>query len=358
MCFAHCNNKRTRFRMNKKIIDIVTGNINQKQKEEILSGIESKGGEEKQAYEKIKTAWALASSSKEISEYDLERLYLEFQSRKNQENKNNSSSLNSLFKYAAIAIIILGITAIIGINKRSDNSLISENQEPEVTYTTIETDHGQVSKVILPDGSIVWLNSETKLSYNNNYSISNRDLQLNGHAYLEVTKNEDIPLVVSCNDLQVKVLGTKFDVNAYSFEDQFEIVLESGSVELLNTDDELFNYFLKPGELAEYDKESKDVDILEVDVSKLAMWREGYLLFDNTPMEDVIKKLELSFETDVIVKDPGVYKSVFNATFKDEGLKEILDFIEYSCPISYKLIKDHNLNKSIVELYYNPEKID
>ena len=336
--------------MDKKIIDIVTGNVDQKQKENMLRDIDSNGGEDKQAYEKVKVAWAFASSSKKMPEYELEKLFIELQSRKVSASQNKQRIFNTFYKYVAILVIAIGVTAIIRFYNGFE---ISETKISELTYTTIETGHGQVSKVILPDSSVVWLNSETKLSYNNKYSISNRDLRLEGQAYLEVTKNEDVPLVVVCNGLLVRVLGTKFDVDAYPFEDQFQVVLESGSVELLNAEVSSFSYSLKPGELAQYYKESKDVDISDVDISKVAMWRDGYLIFESTPMEDVIKKLELKFDVEVIVKDSGVYKSVFNATFKDEGLKEILDFIEYSCPIKYELIKDEELNKSIIEFYYN-----
>ena len=94
-----------------------------------------------------------------------------------------------------------------------------------IKYTSVIADNGQISKVILPDNSVVWLNSGTTLTYDNNYSFNNRNLYLNGQVSLVVKKNEILPLIVAGGNLRVKVLGTRFDVNAYPDDNMIKVIL-------------------------------------------------------------------------------------------------------------------------------------
>ncbi|MDR3140586.1 MAG: DUF4974 domain-containing protein [Tannerellaceae bacterium] len=329
------------------IVNLVTGNLDSEDRKRILSEIGTNVESKKEFY-KIKAAWALFSSTKKMNQYDMERTYVELQGRIRRKPVHPDLRINTFIRYAAILIAIIG-SSLLFINLTKQNRFVEE-----LKYTTVVADYGQISKIILPDHSVIWLNSGTTMTYNNRFAITNRDLILDGQAYLEVKKENDNPLIVACKDLRIKVLGTTFDVNAYMDDEIIQIVLESGKVQLLRTDDNSFDYRLKPGEIAQYNVNLKNVAIEKIGPSDYASWKDGYLLFNETPLSEVIEQLERKFNVEINVIDADVYKSVFNAKFNKESLSEILNYIEYSCPIKYKIIKKSNEPTEKIEFYYHP----
>ncbi|QGY47738.1 DUF4974 domain-containing protein [Maribellus comscasis] len=330
----------------KNIVNLVTGNISPENKDKILTDITT-GKEDKNAFRKVKFAWAILSSTKKLQDYDVEKSYLLLKDRISQKEQP-LFKIETFLKYAAVFVFLVGIPLFFYLNKQKTEPPLTI----ELKNTLVVAENGQISKIILPDSSIVWLNSGTTLSYNSGYSFDNRDLVLDGQAYLNVTKSKKFPLVVSCKNLKVKVLGTKFDVSAYPGDDKIKVVLETGRVELFKTNDNSLVYELKPGEMVEYDTRQKKGVLSQVETNNYTNWKEGYLIFQDTPMKEVIEQLERKFNVEMVVKDSEVYKSVFNANFKDENLNEILNYIEYSCPIQYEILENNNLNKSIIELNF------
>lgn len=237
----------------------------------------------------------------------------------------NSRKMNQFFRAAAIFIFVISLGSLAYFFGNQSKPL------PEF-YSSVIAENGHVSKVELPDGSLVWLNSGSKISYSNLFASNNRDINLTGEAYFQVTKNEDIPLVVNIEELQVKVLGTNFNVSAYPKSKKINVALESGRVELLNTEDALFLYKLNPGELAVFDKIDRKLVVSEVNTSKFTSWKEGIINFYNQPLEELIKSLEnrynQKFEIDADVKD---YHYTF--TIKNETLDEIIQLMEKITPI-------------------------
>ena len=206
------------------------------------------------------------------------------------------------------------------------------------TYTTVSTNNGQSSRVTLPDGSVVWINSGTTLSYNTNFSALTRSIKLTGQAFFQIAKNENKPLIVDCNNLKVKVLGTKFDVSAYPDDRDICVVLESGSVELQNAEDQSSMQILKPGEKAEFDVDSRKLSVSNVDSHDYSSWKEGILILKDEPMVNVFKKLERWYNIDIEVKDPQIGKMVYNATIINESIEEIFSLMKFTCSINYTIV--------------------
>jgi ferric-dicitrate binding protein FerR (iron transport regulator) len=190
----------------------------------------------------------------------------------------------------------------------------------------------------------VWLNSGTKITYNTGFAKDNREINLTGQAFFQVTKNKKLPLKVFCNNLEVKVLGTRFDVSAYAEDHNISVVLESGKVELLNTKIKSFHYELTPGEMALYNQVSKQLTTYKVSTNEFTSWKEGILIFRDDPMSEVITKLKRKYDIDIEVKQPDVYKSVFTATIKNETLEEIFNSISFACSVKYQIIKGENIH--------------
>ncbi len=237
-----------------------------------------------------------------------------------------------MWKIAAVFFFLVGFSGI----------LFYINQHRLDTYTTVSTNNGQYSKILLPDSSVVWLSSGTKLSYNTNFAIGNRDVRLSGQAFFQVARNEKIPFTVKCKELKVKVVGTKFDVSAYPDDANIDVVLKSGSVELLMDDDKTFKQMLKPGEMAEFNLERKKMSISKDVNYKLTSWKDGILIFKDDPMDEVLKKLERWYNINIEVNNGDINHLVFNATIVNENIEEIFDLIKYSCGINYKIIPSNN----------------
>ena len=325
------------------IVKFIAGCVDIGQKEKILSEI-NQDPESEKVYNKVKVAWAFWASTNKMPEYKIENSYKKFQSRINLHPVPFLLKINTFIKYAAVLVLFFGVLSLMFYIK---NQLTNE---AELKYTSVVAKYKQLSQVILPDSSIVWLNSGTTLTYNNNYSINNRDLSIKGEAYFEVKKNKKVPLVVNCNELKVKVLGTKFNVCAYPDNDDISVVLESGKVELLDSKNRSFNCELRPGEMAQYNPVLKSIEVKKANVNDYTVWKDGVLVFKDTPMEEVFKRLERKFNVDIVVENPAIYDPAFNATFKNENLVEVLDYIQYSCHVRYKILKD-NTDKIKIKLY-------
>ena len=315
------------------LLNLITGNIASDRKAEVLSALNEEA-EDKELYRKAKITWAMMSSTQKMPEYELEESYKELYSRISS-SRNGLRIFRSVYlKYAAAALLLIGLSTTMFYLGRSD----SQSVESELKYTSVITGKGQISKVILPDSSVVWINSGTTLTYDNNFSKDNRNLSLSRQAFLEVRKNKHLPLIVSSGDLQIKVLGTRFDVKAYPDDDEFKVVLESGKVELLHLNDKSFSYHMVPGQMASYRLQSGDVRLESVGNQNYSGWKTGELVFVDTPMTEVIKSLKRKFDIEVEVGSQSVYRSVFNANFKNESLKEILDYIQFSCHLNYTMV--------------------
>jgi transmembrane sensor len=166
-------------------------------------------------------------------------------------------TFNRLLPYAAMLILVLGSVFFFSHKKSADERAFNSGS------VTVITQNGERSQVILPDSSIVWLNSGTTLTYRHNLSEHRREVVLNGEAFFKVAHNEKLPFNVQCNDVVVSVLGTEFDVNAYPETGKVCVALESGKVALSHSRIESVNYTLKPGELAAYDLKQNTLHIDE-----------------------------------------------------------------------------------------------
>jgi transmembrane sensor len=325
------------------ILNLITGNIAPDRKKEVFSIIKE-SSENEELYRKAKITWALMSSTQKMPDYEIEKSYLRLNARISTKH-GFQKILSTYVRYAAVFVLLVGFSAIMFyLGRRGDHNLVSE-----LKYTSVVAEKGQISKVILPDSSIVWINSGTTLTYDNNFSQDNRNLSLKGQAFFEVKKNKHLPLIVTSGDLHVKVLGTRFDVKAYPDDDEIKVTLESGKVELLSAKDKSFAYKMIPGQMASYNLQSSEVKMETVVTQDYSSWKTGKLIFIDTPMAEVIKSLKRKFDVEIEVGNTSVYRSVFNANFKNESMKEILDYIQFSCHLNYTIILEKNGTK--IKLY-------
>jgi ferric-dicitrate binding protein FerR (iron transport regulator) len=193
----------------------------------------------------------------------------------------------------------------------------------------------------LPDGTKGWLNSNSKLRYKGNF-ISNRQVKLEGEAFFDVRKNPDRPFTVSADNIQLKVLGTRFNISSYRNENNIEVVLEEGSL-LFNDPKSNKQYTMVPNDLITYDKTRMDFSTKPVQAQKYLSWKEGKLVFRNDPLDVIARRVGRWYNVDVEVNVEICQELSLFATFTDENLEEVLELLKQSLPIDYR-IESGNLN--------------
>jgi ferric-dicitrate binding protein FerR (iron transport regulator) len=254
-----------------------------------------------------------------------------------------SRKTQQFFRYAAIFFFALSIgTAVWHLSGQSSRNI-------QETTTSVIAENGQISKIELPDGSLVWLNSGSRISYNNFFAEQNREVELSGEAYFDVAKNAELPLVVNCNDLHVRVLGTKFNVAAYSWEEAIEVVLEEGTVELVNPAAQTTFSGMKTGQRAQFSKENSVLEVNDVNTSRFTAWKEGMINIYDQPLKDVVKRLEIRYNQK-FVYDQEIENFRYTFTIKNERLEEIIRVMEQITPV--KAIQQ----KDVIELKVDEEK--
>lgn len=234
-------------------------------------------------------------------------------------------------KYAAIFIFAfaMGTLSLYFINKNQESKLCS-------LYNTIVVPNGERSQILLYDGTKVWLNSGTKLRYPVAFSSKTREVFIEGEAFFDVAKDKEHPFVVNTDKLSIKVLGTHFDVCAYSDDDKTFTTLEEGSVKVTNKSNGK-ELRLKPGEQVVLDRETNVLSQQNVNTDLYTSWKENLLKFENAPFEDVIKKMERWYDIKIIV-DPSINTMErYTMTIKTESLREMLALLSKTTRIDYEI---------------------
>ena len=223
---------------------------------------------------------------------------------------------------AAVLVVALLLSNIFFLQQSGQNQLVDQLQ-------TIVTAPGAKTNISLPDGSIVWLNSGSTLSYPTKFS-KNRPVTLVGEAYFEVAKN-DKPFVVSTDYGDVEVKGTSFNVKAYN-DNAFETTLEEGVVafKVKGTEN---GVTLKPGE--QVVKTNKGFIIKEVETKYFTSWKDGKLLFNREPFPSFIKKLERWYNVKIEYKDSELDELWYTGTIEMESISEVMEMISKAAPVTY-----------------------
>lgn len=333
-----------------KIWDLVTATGHEIDKQSVLNEIEQ-DKEARRVYNELKNTWALLSSTRKMSDEEVNNMYERFKKQNQLKPAVIRFRITDLLKYAAVFAFGIIITYCTIYFTPLKNMAVNH----KVLNTTVIGEKDQISKILLPDSSVVWVNSGSKIIYNNNFGLANRHIQLEGQAYFHAAKNKKLPLVVQVNGLKIKVLGTRFDVNAYPEDRNVKVVLESGKVELDEVKGNSLHYELKPGEMATCNTESNKVTISKVETRIYTAWKDGLMIFRDDPMAVVISQLERRFNIDVVVKDQEIYRSVFTATINNEPLDKILKAMEFSCSMKATLVRDSGGSQKLKVILSKPK---
>ncbi len=289
----------------------------------------------------------------EIKTVDVDSAY---DSVKSEIEKYHSLKKTSVFTWitriAAIFVIPLLLLNIWNVHKLNKVK-IAEN---DFTFQEISSPVGMKTHVVLPDGSDIWLNAGSKISYKIPFTGKTRNVTLAGEAFLHVKKIKDSQFVLNTEKTQVKVLGTKFNVKAYPEDDNIEVSLIEGSINFCFENGYGKKVFTKltRGEHLVLNKSGKKISVKKEKLSKYILWHKNILVFDDTPLPEVAKTLERWYGVKVKITDDEIISYKFTSVFENETLTRVLELLELSSPITIKYTKGKinrstlNYSKSIV----------
>jgi ferric-dicitrate binding protein FerR (iron transport regulator) len=250
----------------------------------------------------------------------------------------------------------------------------------------IHSAFGVRTKVNLPDGTVVWLNSGSTIKFPDLFADNAREVTLNGEAFFEVAQDKKKPFYVNLGELSVKAVGTSFNVTAYPNEKTYETTLISGDiliVKKVSKNDEIVLYKMRPNQHTVYNKAAMEIRLCEnitqgneklqtagqvkslhskssdavndiINENKYTSWINGKLIFRNDSMEMIVKSLGRWYNADIILQDQRLYDFRYTATFTNETLIQVLDLLTLSAPIEYTIVeRKENDDKSFTKPQIN-----
>lgn len=240
----------------------------------------------------------------------------------------------------------------------SDDEVISLSEtESEITYdsASIRISSQEITKkaaasfnqLIIPaghrsvltfaDGTKIWVNSGTKLIYPVEFEKDRREIYVDGEIYLTVAPDLQRPFIVRSNDMDVQVLGTRFNMQAYTADNHKRVVLESGSVKIMSNNDSK-EVLLSPNKMYESNKGEKSVT--DVDVRKYTSWIDGIYIYDNERLEDIFTRLSRYYGKEIVVDRRSADLRCSGKLDLKENLDDVLFIIAYTAPVAYTYTND------------------
>ncbi len=270
------------------------------------------------------------------------------------------------FSIAASILILVGVSLFFGTAARRLSRF-------DQTVHEIHVPLGSRTSVTLPDGTNVWLNAGSTLTYNAGFGRRNRDVSLVGEAYFDVQERRRLPLLVQTRDMDIRVLGTKFNVKAYPEENKTEATLVSGQIEVFLSIDDVSarNIMLSQNQRLIYSHVKKSVvfenttikehsDTLPAkdkaperlvvspgvvlahvrNTDEYISWKDGKLVFKSEPLKTLIPKLERFYNVNICFKDPSIQDNVYSGILQDVTIEEVMRAISVSSGIRFEIEKN------------------
>ncbi|MDA3882410.1 MAG: FecR family protein [Bacteroidales bacterium] len=297
--------------------------------------------ENKKEFAAICRYWYTSGRNKSEKSFDAHNAFSEFKNQTNQEtispqtqtvtpqqkiSKTKKSLITPLWRYvAAAAAVVIFVVVSVFVNQNNINQ------------QTIANTSATEKEIILPDGSTIYLHSHSSITYPSEFNKEERTISINGHAFCEITRNEQAPFIVSTPLISVEVLGTTFDVNTNN--SKANVIVESGSVQVteLNSNQSVI---LEKNERVDYEKNETIRTSINTDINYLS-WKTGILTFDKTPLHKVFADIERHYNCSIIVSNEQIYSEILTSTFEQLSLEDVCTMISSAFPsISY--LKEEN----------------
>lgn len=319
--------------MDKQIEEYFQGKLDAQERLEFLRCMEL-DVERKQKFIEYKNTYALLSlADLDGDNKDNQRAYDSFM-RRIRNNQIHHFIVNTL-KYAA-AVVLLVLSTFWFATTHKYSSLESN------VINTLYVPAGQRVQLTLPDGTTVWLNAQTTLKYPALFLEGERRVTVEGEAFFDVAKDKKKPFIVSSQGIEMKVLGTKFNVYSYPSEKYIRTSLIEGALEVYFSRNEKERVFL-------HANEQVTVEGCKIEKSPIMhkdhfLWREGIYCFDKEPLINILKNLELYYDVCIKVKDLSIFEYEYTGKFRQrDGIDQILLMIQRIHKFAIEKDEEHNV---------------
>ncbi len=220
---------------------------------------------------------------------------------------------------------------------------LSEKMTEEIISVTSAP--GMVTKIILPDGSKVWLNAQSTLAYPREFTRRERSVRLSGEAYFKVVSDKKHRFNVEMpQNMSVSAYGTEFNVEAYENEKSYEVTLAKGHLEVSSGIGTKSAKVLNADEKATLNPFTGNIDIATADTYVETAWKEGKMVFRREKLDKIVEKLARKFGVEIRLEGERLREYEYTATFTNETLENILDLLQRSAPITYNISNQKQLD--------------
>ena len=283
--------------------------------------------------------WFSSGVSGSVEPFDEDAAFTLFQQRaaifpKKEKPARRSFSWKMLYRVAAVLLVLLVPFATYYQGKHTVKQNFSD--------IVVEASLGTHTKLNLPDGSLVWLNAGSKVTYSQGFGVDDRKLTLEGEGYFEVAHNEKVPFEVCTKEVNLRVLGTKFNVEAYSARKIFETSLMEGKVKVKLPHDDKNSVVLVPNQ------KTTLIDgrlvVSKIDDYNVYRWKEGLYCFRNKPFADIIKDLEKYYDLSIQMDKKEIAKVALTGKFRiSDGLDYALRVLQNDVAFTYQRNRDNDV---------------
>lgn len=256
-------------------------------------------------------------------------------------NPSKTRWINWAVQAAAVVALSVIFSGIYNSLLHNDSTWNLAGNSSSPIYQEIKAAYGTQAKVELSDGTKVFLNSGSKLRFPQTFANQQqRKVVLDGEGYFEVTKSKEQPFVVEANQLNIKVLGTKFNVDAYADNSSVSVALVEGSVMLQvnagGQNNDLMQ--LSPNQVATLNQADQSLFKSNVsNLNKYTAWINGRIVFYGDPIQTVVKKLEKWYNVDIVISDKDLEGYKFTGTFINEPLEQVLNILSMTSQMKYSM---------------------
>lgn len=290
----------------------------------------------KKQFAEYQNLYALLNLSPQIENRKIGKLkYDRFVHQK--QNRNLRKLWLSRIGYAAAILILVVSSSLLTLWYTQNDEVVFVANEMNTLYTPA----GQRACLVLQDGTEVWLNAKSKLVYPAQFTGEERRVKVEGEAFFNVAKDSVKPFIVSAMDVDMKVLGTQFNVYCYPDVGYVETSLLEGSVRVFFSGKEKEGILLKPDQ--QVTAANGKMVVKPIRLNEHFLWRDGVYAFENEPLIDILKKLELYYDVKIVVEDTTMFNETYTGKFRQrDSLDDIFKILQQIR--SFKFCKDTENN--------------
>lgn len=330
-----------------------------------------------ETFKQLKQAWALSNAMKESEPVDEKDYHIfrlrNFSDDEDESEKESLSPLQWILRIAAVFLMLVGVYQLFTL-------ILPDKFSRDDLFTEITTNAGEKSKIILADSSVIWVNSCTKLRYPVNLKKSKINFYLEGEAFFDFKKIPNRNITVHTSNINIKVIGTAFNLKAYANDNTIQTTLVRGKIAietLIDKENAVKQILLLPNQSATYFKNYKRLNISELKEKRInktetieelerianrnqtnmiveesinpqvqVFWKEGKLLFEKETLENLSKRMERWFAVKINIESERLKKARFSGTFDKESIEQALKALSYPVPFNYTIIKDSIIIKN------------